>query len=68
MTEPRYPDVHVQLTGEDGNAFMIMGRVRRAMQRAGISRVEQEEFSNAVFDSPSYDAVLRLVTETVHVS
>lgn len=25
MSEPRYPDVHVQLTGTDGNAYAIMG-------------------------------------------
>ena len=37
---PKYPDVHVQLTGEDGNAFFIMGRVARALRRAGVSTEE----------------------------
>ena len=29
----RYPDVVVQLTGEDGNAFAILGTVRRALRQ-----------------------------------
>ena len=35
MTEPIYPDVQVQLVGEDGNAFAILGRVSQALRRAG---------------------------------
>ncbi len=41
---PKYPQVHVQLTGEDGNAFAILGAVQRAMKRAGIPESEQEAF------------------------
>lgn len=29
----KYPDVTVQLTGEDGNAFFIVSRVRSAIER-----------------------------------
>lgn len=32
---PRLPDVVVNLVGEDGNAFAILGRAQRAMKRAG---------------------------------
>lgn len=35
MTTPKYPEVEVQLTGNDGNAFAIMGRVSRALKDAG---------------------------------
>jgi hypothetical protein len=35
--EPRHPDVWVQLTGEDGNAFAILGRTARALRQAGLS-------------------------------
>ena len=41
---PKFPDVHAQLTGEDGNAFFIIGRVSRALKLAG-HRAEAEEFS-----------------------
>lgn len=30
-TLPKYPEITVTLIGEDGNAFSILGRVRRAM-------------------------------------
>lgn len=30
---PKYPDVVVELTGQDGNGFMIACRVRSALQR-----------------------------------
>jgi hypothetical protein len=33
--EPKYPDVFVRLSGEDGNAGAIMGRVTHALRRAG---------------------------------
>ncbi len=33
---PRYPDVVVQLSGEDGNAFAILGRCQRAAKQAKL--------------------------------
>ena len=33
--EPIAKGVHVRLVGEDGNAFSIMGRVIKALRRAG---------------------------------
>jgi hypothetical protein len=33
---PKYPAVHVQLTGQDGNAMMIIGSVRKELRRAGV--------------------------------
>ena len=32
----RYPAVRVKLTGRDGNAFAVMGRVREALKKAGV--------------------------------
>ncbi|MGH2376903.1 MAG: hypothetical protein ACRDGT_00315, partial [Candidatus Limnocylindria bacterium] len=37
---PRYAAAHVPLVGEDGNAFAILGRTRRALKAAGASRDE----------------------------
>ena len=31
---PKYPNVKVQLTGQNGNAFNIIGRVTRELRRA----------------------------------
>lgn len=41
---PKYPDVTVQLVGEDGNAFFIMGRVTYALRKAGASQKEIAEY------------------------
>jgi hypothetical protein len=30
--EPRYPEIEVELSGEDGNAFAILGRVSAAIK------------------------------------
>lgn len=35
---PKYPNITVQLTGHDSNAFMILGLCRRAAKEAGLSQ------------------------------
>jgi hypothetical protein len=35
----KYPEIEVKLSDNDGNAFAIMGAVRQALRRAGVSRV-----------------------------
>ena len=42
----KYPSIKIKLTGEDGNAFNIIGRYLRAMRRANISKSEQDKFIN----------------------
>lgn len=66
-TEPKYPDVFVQLSGNDGNAFAILGAVQAAMRRAGIDRSEQEAFI-AEATSGDYDALLRTCARWVEVA
>ena len=62
---PKY-DVSVQLSGNDGNAFAIMGAVKSALKKAGATR---EEMSQYVSDSMSgdYDNLLRVAMEWVKV-
>ena len=57
-TGPRYPEAVAQLSGEDGNAFMIIGRVRTALRRAGAPADELEAFQTEAM-SGDYDALLR---------
>jgi hypothetical protein len=45
VTEPRCPDVSVRLVGTDGNAFAILGRVRRALTDADVSEDDQAAFT-----------------------
>ena len=58
MRTVRYPDVEVDLSGEDGNAFFIIGRVSKALRRAGAGASEVEAF-RAEAMSGNYDNVLR---------
>jgi len=58
--EPKYPNVTVQLSGEDGNAYFIIGRVIRALREAGVDNAEVREFSYEA-TSVDYDHLLRTV-------
>ena len=54
----KYPEVEVQLSGEDGNAFFIMGRASRAARRAGLTQDQIDEFLKEA-KSGDYDHVLQ---------
>lgn len=64
--EPRFKDVKVKLVGEDGNVFSIIGRVSKALKRAGHYDAAKE-FVKKATSSKSYDDVLALCCETVEV-
>jgi hypothetical protein len=65
--EVKYPEVEVELTGHDGNAFAIMARVKRELRRAGVSREEIDEFL-AECTSGDYDHLLQTCMKWVTVS
>jgi len=67
MPKPKYPDVHVHLTGEDGNAFAILGAVRKAMRDEGIKKAEIEKFTTEA-KSGDYDNLLQTAMKWVSVS
>ena len=54
---PKYPEITVQLTGKDGNAFYILGICLRAMRRSELSKEEQDAFQ-AEATSGNYDHLL----------
>jgi hypothetical protein len=55
----RHPEVPVQLTGEDGNAFMIIGLVQHALREAGVSDEEVSRF-HADATSGDYENLLAI--------
>lgn len=57
----------VQLTGQDGNVFSIIGRVTAALKNANQSD-KAKEFTDKAFDAESYDEVLRLAMTYCDVS
>ena len=64
--EVRFPEVVVQLSGEDGNAFAILGTVRRALKRAGVDAEAVDEFQ-AEASSGDYGHLLTTVMKWVRV-
>jgi hypothetical protein len=56
--QPRYPDIQVQLTGQDGNAFAILGRTTGALRQAGLPQEEIDDYF-AEATSGDYDHLLQ---------
>ena len=56
----KHPDINIPMVGEDGNAFSILGRVKRIMRRAGLPDSEWEAF-HAEATSGDYDNLLATV-------
>jgi hypothetical protein len=67
MSTVKYPEVQVQLVGEDGNAFAIIGRVAKALSRAGVAKAEVDAFRTEAM-SGDYDNVLQTAMKWVDVS
>ncbi len=57
----------VKLIGEDGNVFLIIGRVTKALKRVG-QKERAQEFATRAMSSGSYDEVLGLLDEYVEVT
>ena len=57
----------VQLSGEDGNVFSIIGRVSGALRKAKLPD-KAEEFTDKAFGAGSYNEVLRLAMEYCDVA
>lgn len=65
--EPKHPDVSVQLAGEDGNIFFILGRVTQALKRAGYYE-DSDILAEEVMACEDYDEALQAVMRMVDVS
>jgi hypothetical protein len=59
--------VEVQLSGMDGNAFSIMGRVQDALRKAGATKEELDQYF-AESTSGDYDNLLRVACKWVEVA
>jgi hypothetical protein len=64
-TQPRYPDIQVQLSGEDGNAFAILGRTTGALRQAGLAQEEIDDYF-AEATSGDYDHLLQTTMRWVN--
>lgn len=66
-TAIEFPEVHVQLSGRDGNAFAIIGAVAGALRRE-VGQDEANAFTSLAMECGSYSELLHLATRTVSVS
>lgn len=64
---PKYPEITVKLSGEDGNAFSILGAVSRALRKANVEKKEIEEFQKEA-TSGDYDHLINTAMRWVEVS
>jgi hypothetical protein len=62
---PKY-DVKVKLSGNDGNAFAVMGAVKSALKKAGASKDELDQYLSDSM-SGDYDNLLRVAMDWVVV-
>jgi len=63
---PKFPHITVKLSGEDGNAFAILGRVRMALRDAKVPKAEINDFFNEATEG-NYDHLLQTVMAWVEV-
>ena len=63
---PKYPEVEVELTGEDGNAFNIMGKVCKALRDYGCPSGEIEQYLSEAM-AGDYDHLLQTTMKWVNV-
>lgn len=66
MNDIKYPEIEVQLSGEDGNAFAILGRMRQAFRQARVGGDEIQAFMDEAM-SDDYDHLLATCTRWVTV-
>ena len=66
-TEPKFPQVEVNIMSVDGNAFSIMGAVSKAMRREGIPYEDIEAFKKECM-AGDYDHLLQTCMRTVTVA
>jgi hypothetical protein len=62
----RYPEIEVELVGQDGNAFAILGKVQKALRRAHVSEEEIKEYYDEA-TAGDYNHLLRTTMDWVEV-
>lgn len=66
-SQPYFPEVAVQLTGSDGNAFAIMGAVGKALRKFGCDQLVVRDFQQEAM-AGDYNQLLMTCMRWVDVS
>jgi hypothetical protein len=67
MTAVKHPEITVELLGQDGNSFMILGLVAKALRRAGVPKDEIAQYQKEAM-SGDYDHLLQTTMAWVDVA
>jgi hypothetical protein len=67
MESIKYPKIEVNLVGQDGNSFAILGRMQQAFRKAKVPESEIKKFCEEAIQG-DYDHLLRTCCEWVNVS
>lgn len=67
IQETKYPNVTVDWSDIDGNAFVLMGSVSRAMRKAGIADSEIGEFRKEA-TAGDYDHLMQTCMAWVNIT
>lgn len=62
----KHPEITVQLSDQDGNAFVMVSRTRQALRKGGVSEHDREVFYQEAL-SGDYDHVLQTIMKWVTV-
>lgn len=46
--QPKYPNISVDLMGNNGNAFYIIGAVSNALRKGGVPKEDVKAFGHSV--------------------
>jgi len=57
VSDVKYPEIEVELVGQDGNAFAILGACRKAARKGGVPQEEIDKFMEEA-TSGDYDHLL----------
>lgn len=66
LADVEFPHVKVKLAGCGGNAFAIIGKVRKALRRAGVPQERIDAFLEEAMNG-DYDELLQTCMEFVDV-
>lgn len=64
---PKYSNIEVDLIGQDGNAFAILARVKKALKANGVSKKDIDTFMEEAM-SGDYNHLLTTVMKTVSIA
>lgn len=67
MADVKYPKIRVKLTRTNGNAYAIMGKVRKALRDNGVSKEEITKYVKEA-QSGDYYHLLGVSADWVNVS